>query len=211
MTITIFGASGRTGKHLVRRALERGYFVKAFVRKPSRLPIQNPKLAIVEGDMHVALAVEQAIAGSDAVLSALGWTRTSRKNVLSEAAKNIVRAMKKHNVRRIIVLTGYGVRFPQDPPDSASKKFLHFFLGLFLPHLVPDGIEYAKIISESGLDWTIVRASILSNAKARGSYRAGYFDPGLRLVSREDVADFMIRQLTDEQYIGEAPIIGYLV
>ncbi|MFN7088701.1 MAG: NAD(P)-dependent oxidoreductase, partial [Candidatus Paceibacteria bacterium] len=127
----------------------------------------------------------------------------------AEAAKHIVAAMKKHNVKRIIALTGYGVRFPKDPPDSFGKKFLHFLLGLFLPHLIPDGIKYTKIISESGLDWTIVRAAILSNAKGRGIYKTGYFDPGLTPVSREDVADFMLSELENPRYIGEAPVIGY--
>ncbi len=209
MTVTIFGASGRTGKHLVRKALERGYWVKALVRDKLKLPLKNHRLTLIEGDVHDLLAVESAVAQSDAVLSAIGWKRTSRKNVLSEAAKNIVAAMKKHKVKRIIALTGYGVRFPLDPPDSLSKKFLHFVLGMVLPHLIPEGIRYAKTISESGLDWTIVRVALLSNAKGRDSYKTGYFDPGLRRVSREDVADFMIKQLTDSHYIGEAPIIGY--
>jgi len=209
MTITIFGASGRTGKHLVRKALARGYLVRAFVRDRSRLAFGDPRLEVIEGDVHDPGRVEKAVAGAEAILSALGWTRRSRKDVLSEAAKNIVSAMKKHNVRRIIALTGYGVRFPNDPPDSVSKKIFHFLLGIFLPHLVPDGIVYAKTISGSGLDWTIVRAPILSNRRGRLSYKTGYFDPGISMVSREDVADFMIRQIKDRQYIGEAPVIGY--
>lgn len=209
MTIVIFGASGRTGIHLVRKALEKNYFVKAFVRRSSRLAIRDPKLAVIEGDIHDAAAVERAIAGSDAVLSALGWTRTSKPDVLSEAAKNIVAAMRKHGVRRIVALTGYGVSFPGDPPDSLAKKLLHFILGIMLPHLVPDGIRYSRTISESGLDWTIARAAILSNSRGRGSYKTEYFDPGLKPISREDVADFMIQQLINERYINQAPIIGY--
>lgn len=209
MTIVIFGASGRTGIHLVRKALEKNYLVKAFVRKSSRLLMRDPKLTLIEGDISDAAAVERAVAGSDAVLSALGWTRTSKKNVLSEAAENIVAAMKKHGARRIVALTGYGVRFPGDPPDSLGKKLLHFLLGIVLPHLIPDGIRYARTISESGLEWTIVRAAILSNSMGRGSYETGYFDPGLKPVAREDVADFMIRQLIDTRYIRQAPIIGY--
>lgn len=209
MAIVIFGASGRTGLHLVKKALEKNYSVKAFVRNSSRLAIRDPKLAIIEGDISDAAAVERAIAGSDAVLSALGWTRTSKPDVLGEAAKNIVAAMKKSGVKRIIALTGYGVRFPGDPPDSFNRKLLHFLIGIVLPHLVPDGIRYSRTISESGLDWTIVRAAILSNSKGRGSYKTGYFDPGLKPISREDVADFMIQQLINERYINQAPIIGY--
>ena len=208
MTVTIFGASGRTGKYLVSKALGKGYFVKAFVRDRSRLSIKDPKLTLIEGDIHNVVAVEQAIAGSDAVLSALGWTRKSRKDVLSEAAANIVAAMKKHNIRRVIALTGYGVRFPKDPPDSFSKKLLHAGIKIILPHLLPEGEKYAKAIMESGLEWIIVRAPILSNAKGRGLYKTGYFDPGLKMIPREDVADFMIKQLTSNQYVGEAPVIG---
>ena len=208
MTITIFGASGRTGKYLVSKALEKGYFVKAFVRDRSRLPIKDPKLTLIEGNLHNVASVDLVIAGSDAVLSALGWTRKSRKDVLSEAAANIVAAMEKHNIRRIIALTGYGVRFPKDPPDSLSKKLLHLAINITLPHLVPDGIQYAKTITESRLDWTVVRASMLSNRKGRGSFRVGYFDPGITMIPREDVADFMVKQVTEGKYVREAPVIA---
>lgn len=208
MTVTIFGASGRTGRHLVRKALEQNFALKAFVRDRTQFSIEDPRMEVVEGDVHDPIAVERAIVGSDAVLSALGWTRTSRKDVLSEAAKNIVAAMKKHNLKRIVAVTGYGVRFPKDPPDSLSKKLLHFGIKILLPHIVPDGIKYAKTIAESGLDWTIVRAPILSNSRGRGIYKAGYFDPGISLISREDVAHFMIKQLTETTYVGEAPVIA---
>lgn len=193
----------------MRKALEQNYTVKAFVRDRSRLPFEDSRVEIIEGDVHDLGGVEKAVAGAEAILSALGWTRKSRKDVLSEAAKNIVRAAKNHNVRRIIALTGYGVRFSKDPPDSLSKKLIHFALKLYAPHLLAEGTKYAHTIVESGLDWTIVRTSILSNAKGRGSYKAGYFDPKLSMVAREDVADFMTRQIKDTQYIGEAPVIGY--
>ena len=208
MTITIFGASGRTGQHLVRATLKKGYLVKAFVRDGSRLRSQDPRIEVIEGDVCDLVAVERAVIGSNAVLSALGWTKTSRTDVLSEASKNIVAAMEKYQVKRIIVLTGYGVSFPKDPPDSLGKKLLHLGIKILLPHLVPDGIRYAKTIVESGLDWTIVRASILSSRKSRGSYQAGYFDPGIRMVSREDVADFMVEQITGREYVHEAPVVA---
>lgn len=208
MVVTIFGASGKTGRHLVRMALEQNHTVKAFVRDRSSLPIEDQRIEVIEGDVHDPEAVARAVASSDAVLSALGWTRTSRKDILTEAAKNIVNAMKKHRVRRIIALTGYGVRFSKDPPDSLSKRLLHFGIKILLPHLIPDGARYAKTIAESGLDWTIVRAPILSNSSGQGIYKTGYFDPGISLISREDVANFMIKQLTEKTYVGEAPIIA---
>lgn len=208
MIVTIFGASGRTGHHLVRIAQQQNHQVKAFVRNRSRLHITDARIEVIEGNVHDPEAVERAIAGSNAVISALGWTRTSRKDVLSEAARNIVNTMKKYGVRRIIALTGYGVRFPKDPPDSLSKKLLHLGIKIILPNLIPDGIRYAKIISESGLDWTIARAVILSNKKGRRQYRTGYFDPGITLTPREDVARFMIEQLTEKKYLGEAPVIA---
>jgi putative NADH-flavin reductase len=121
MKLVIFGASGRTGQHLVRKALAAGYEVTALVRTPQKLEIVDPALRIVQGDATDPEAVNQAVAGNQVVLSALGPTRTSGDDMLNKAMKNILAAMKQHGLRRVIVLTGAGVGSPKDKPQISNK------------------------------------------------------------------------------------------
>lgn len=114
MRVLIFGASGRTGQHLVRQALEAGHEVTAFVREPARLKMDHARLRVVSGDVTDAVRTEEAVAGSEVVLSALGHTRTSAKDLQTVGTKNIVAAMHRHGVRRIVSLTGAGMRDPKD-------------------------------------------------------------------------------------------------
>src|SRR5918998_1526024 len=111
MKIAIFGAAGKVGRHLLDQALERGDEVSVLVRDTSKLTIQRHEgLKVVQGDVLDPKDVEKAVVGTRAVLSALGHTKTSSKDVLTEGTKNIVAAMNEHGVRRLVSLTGGGQR-----------------------------------------------------------------------------------------------------
>ena len=122
MKITIFGATGKVGRHLVDQTLERGDEVTVLVRDTSKLTTQrHERLEVVRGDVLDPRDVEQAVVDTDAVLSALGHTKTSSKDVLTEGTKNIVAAMNRHGVRRLVCLTGAGVRDPKDEPKLVDR------------------------------------------------------------------------------------------
>jgi putative NADH-flavin reductase len=208
MKLTVFGASGRTGRPLVEQALAAGHEVTAFVRTPSKFPIKHERLHIVQGDVVDPAKVEEAVAGADAVLIALGHTPSSSNDVQAVATRNIINAMRKHGVRRLISLTGAGVRDPLDQPKVVDKVF-----GLLLKRLQPDVLQdaenHAKLIQRSDLDWVIVRGPRLVEGSHTGKYRVGYVgkNSGIR-ISRADVADFMLKQLTDDTYLRKAPMIS---
>jgi putative NADH-flavin reductase len=211
MKIAIFGATGKVGQHLVDQALERGDEVTAFVRDPSsKLTMQrHERLKVVQGDVQNPKDVEQAVIGTDAVLSALGHTKTSSKNVLTEGIKNIVAAMNKHGVRRLVSLTGAGVRDPKDEPKLIDK-IIGSLLKFVQRDLLEDAIGHARVIQQSGLDWVIVRAPVANEGEKKGEYRVGYVgkESGTRL-SRADLADFMLKQTTDDTYLHQAPMVSY--
>src|SRR3712207_3877578 len=122
MKVAVFGATGKVGRHLVDQALERGDEVTVFVRDPSKLTTQrHERLEVVQGDVLDPKDVEQAVVGAGAILSALGHTKTSSKDVLTEGTKNIVAAMKEHGIRRLVSLTGAGVRDPKDEPPLVDR------------------------------------------------------------------------------------------
>jgi putative NADH-flavin reductase len=210
MKITIFGATGKVGRHLVDQALERGDRVTAFVRDPSKLTTQrHERLKVVQGNVQNPKDVEQAVAGTDTVLSALGQTKTSSKDVLTEGIKNIVAAMNKHGVRRLVSLTGAGVRDPKDQPKLVDRV-IGSLLNLLQRDLLEDAVGAARVIQESDLDWVIVRAPVLNEAEKKGEYRVGYVgkESGTRL-SRADLAGFMLEQTTEDTYLHQAPMVSY--
>ena len=209
MKISVFGGTGRTGRHLVEGALEDGHEVTVLVRDPARLAVSHERLRVVEGDVLIPSRVEETVAGADAVLSALGHTKTSRKDVQARGTAHIVAAMKGHGVRRILSLTGAGVRDAQDEPKVVDRVFSGF-LKLLQRDVLKDAERHAEIIKESGLDWTIVRAPRLTDGPATGEYRVGAVgrNSGTK-ISRADVAGFMLRALADGSYVGEAPMVSY--
>ena len=210
MKIAIFGATGKVGRHLVDQALDRGDEVTVFVRDASRLTAhRRERLEVVQGDVLVPEDVERAVAGKGAVVSALGHTKTSPKDVLTEGAKNIVAAMNEQGVRRLASLTGAGVRDPKDEPKLVDRV-IGTLLKLLQRDLLGDSIRQARVIKESDLEWVIVRAPVLIEGKKKGEYRVSYVgkESGTRL-SRADVADFMLKQTTDDTYLHRAPVISY--
>ncbi len=210
MRVAIFGTTGKVGKHLLDQALQRGDEVTALVRDPSKLKTQrHERLKVVQSDVLDAKEVEQAVIGTDAVLSALGHTKISSKDVLSEGIKNIVAAMNKHGVRRLVSLTGAGVRDPKDEPKLVDS-IIGSLLKLLQRDLLEDSIGQARVIQQSGLDWVIVRAPVLTEGEKKGEYRIGYVgkESGTKL-SRADVADFMLKQTTDDTYLRQAPMGSY--
>ncbi len=209
MKLIIFGATGRTGIPLVEQALSEGHQVKAFVRTPKKMPLKHDRLQLVEGDVLDEEAVEKAVKGTDAVLCVLGHTKGSPEDLQTRAWHHIVAAMKKHKVGRVVDLTGAGVRDPEDEPKLFDKLVVGA-LKLMAPGVLKDGKAHVEVIRESGLDWTIVRAPMLSDGPHRGSYRVGLVgkNSGSK-INRSDVADFMLKEMTERKYVGKLPMISY--
>ena len=209
MKVAVFGGTGRTGRHLIEGALRDGHEVVALVRDPGKLTARHERLRIVEGDVLIPSRVEKTIAGADAVLSALGHTKTSPKDVQTRGTAHIVAAMKKHGVRRVVSLTGAGVPDPADRPKPVDRVFTGL-LKILQRDVLEDARRHGEILNESGLDAVIVRAPRLTDGPATGRYRVGAVgkDSGTK-ISRADVAGFMLRELTDDEYLGQMPMISY--
>lgn len=207
MRITVLGAAGRTGRHLVEQALEAGHQVVAFVRDPGAMDVAHERLAVVGGDILDAERVSEAIAGADAVIGAVAATRGSPEAMLTRGMANVVAAMKEHGARRLILLTGAGVRFEDDPP-SPGRGIMLGLLGLFASGELRDAQGGVEVVRASGLDWTVVRVSRLTDGPRTGNVRGGA--PRTRprqAISRADVAAFVLEQLEDDRYLRRAPMV----
>lgn len=208
MKLTIFGASGRTGRPLVEQALAAGHTVTVLVRDPARLPAGHAGLTVLKGDVLRAEDVERAVAGADVVLSALGQVKESPKDLLTVATSYIVTAMQKHGVRRLISLTGAGVPAPQDRPKLINH-LIKLALVTLSGDLLRDAEAHAEIIRGSNLEWVIVRGPMLTEGERTGQYRVGWVgvNTGAR-IPRGDVADFMLKQVNSSAYLRQAPMIS---
>jgi putative NADH-flavin reductase len=208
MKIVVFGASGGTGKKIVEQALSQGHIVIAFIRTPSKLELQHQNLTIVQGDVLDANSVKAAMAGQNAVISALAPTKPAVSGMMETAAKNIVAAMQSNGMQRLISTTGAGVRDPQDRPkliDHVMKSLLTILAG----NVLRDSAANADVIRSSDLDWTIARFPRLTNGIHTGKYRVGYVnkDSGWQ-ISRADAADFILNELTANRWIKKAPLVS---
>jgi len=208
MKIVVFGATGGTGNQVVRQALEAGHQVTAFARSPENLEVDGLNLKIIQGDVMEAEKVEQAIAGQDAVISALGPARPPVPAMMETAAKNIVSAMQKNNVKRLLSTTGGGVQDPQDQP-KLFDKLMKVLLTIMAKEVLQDSEANVDHIRASDLNWTIVRFPRLLDGPRTGKYRVGYIgkDSGSQL-SRADAADFILKELEKSEYVHKAPMVS---
>jgi putative NADH-flavin reductase len=209
MKIVVFGASRGTGFEVVKQALEAGHHVTAFVRMPEKFSLSHENLTVFQGDAMDADAVEKAISGQDAVVSALGPTRPPVPHMMETSAKNIVAGMKKHGVKRIVSTTGAGVRQPEDQPKFIDL-FIGFLLNLLVKDVVLDSAMNVKTIQESGLEWTVIRFPRLKDGEHTGKYRVGYVskESGTH-ITRADAADFVLKELMEKRWVRKLPLASY--
>ena len=193
----------------MEQALAAGHEVRALVRDRSKFPVGHERLAVIRGDVLDAAKVDEVVAGVDAVLSALGQTKGSPKDVQTRGTQNIVAAMEGQGVRRLVSLTGAGVRDARDEPKILDRA-ITFLLGRLQPDVLEDGVRHAEVIRRSGLEWVIVRGPRLTGGPRKGEYRVGMVgkNSGTQ-ISRADLAEFMLDQMTAETYLRQMPVVSY--
>ena len=210
MKLIIFGATGGTGQHLIQQALTKGHEVTAFVRDPSKLNI--PGLRVFKGDVLDYASVEAAVAGHDAVLCALGAPANKTGTLRSAGTLHIIRAMEKTGVRRFVCQTSLGYGDSKEVLNRTPFYFKYLIVPFILKKGFADHALQEEYIRQSRLDWVIVRPSNLTDGVFTGAYKHGFSasDDKIKvIVSRADVADFMLKQLSDNTYLHKTPGVSY--
>ncbi|MFZ0904211.1 MAG: NAD(P)H-binding protein [Mycobacterium sp.] len=211
MSVTIFGATGRIGRLVVADLLAGGHDVTVYVRNPGKLGGSDPRLVTVTGELSDKARILQAVRGSDAVISALGplLRRGSKGTPVAEGTKNVVAAMQTEHVGRYIGLATPSVPDARDKPNLKAK-ILPIVAALLFPSALYELVGMTTAVAQSDLDWTIARITRPTSRKPKGTVRAGFLgrDKVGSVMSRADIAAFLIAQLTDETFSRAAPAIS---
>lgn len=208
MNVAIFGATGKTGRVVLDEALKAGHTVVAFARNPDKIDIDHENLRVVPGDVLDPKAVEKAIEGQDAVVSVLG-AGIGRSTLRTEGTHQIVRAMERTGVRRLISQSIFGLG------DSAEKLPLLWKLvikPLILRNAYRDHAGQESVVAASNLDWTIIRPVSLRDWDPTGQYQHGSAEAmnGITLkIALIDLARFTLDQLASNRYLHQMPAITY--
>ena len=209
MKLVIFGATGSIGCQVVNQALEQGHIVTAFARNPANLNIQHPNLKRFQGDVLELSSVEQAVRGQDAVVCVLGSGKKLTGTVRSEGTKQIIRAMEQTGVRRFICQSTIGAG---DSWGNLDFYWKYVMFGFILRKVFADHQLQERYVKQSNLDWTIVRPSAFVDGPRTGSYQHGFpgdYKTSTLKISRADVADFLLKQLATDTYLGKTPSLSY--
>ena len=206
MKVLVIGAAGKTGEALVDAARSEGHEVTSFVHDAT--DYKQAGVRVVAGDVLDAAAVDTAIAGQDAVLDALGGSTPYKETTLeTNAARNVVNAMQRHGVRRLVVISVMGAG---ESVEHADFFYEHLLMPTFLRGAMKDKAGMETAVEASGLEWVLVRPPMLTDGEATSNVRVISAGSGEKVhkISRADLAAFMVQQLQSDAYLGQAVTIA---
>jgi putative NADH-flavin reductase len=205
MKLVVLGATGGTGLEIVRKAIEHGHSVTAFVRSTERLKPFRDRINIRQGDLLNSNELAEALTGHEAVLSGFGPRlpiSKADKDLLHRFALTLTSAMLHARVRRVVVeSSAFLFKDSIVPPTYLIGR-------LFFPGVVADASAMEQVLKDSALDWTIVRPPRLTDKPYTGKYRMreGHLPRFGFTISRADVADCFIKTVENPASIGK--VIG---
>ena len=207
MRLLLVGATGGTGRLIFREAIAAGHEVVALVRNEEKAAALTGA-TLIQGDARDSAALARALGGCEGVISSLGTKLSPFREVtlLSTATDALVKAMKTESVRRLVCITGLGAG---DSRGHGGFVFDRLILPLLLRNVYADKDRQEAIVRRSGLDWTLIRPMVLTDKPATNRVEAIVDLARVHggSISRHDVARFVVTELAEGRWTGQAPLI----
>lgn len=207
MKLALFGATGKTGGRVLEMALDQGHEVAALVRGADRLSARD-RLDVVDGDLLNPEAVERTIVGSQAVIFAAGPVKGAPKEMIRIAAENVLTAMKKQHVERLVWLTGAGVLDERDKP-ALSRRIIRGLMKVAAGAVLRESEAAYQLVIDSGVDYTVARPPMLADEPGGRNLTGSYTPPKPIPVGRGDLAAFLLRCAAEHEFSRESPMLSY--
>jgi putative NADH-flavin reductase len=202
MKLLIFGATGGTGAQLLTQALDAGHDVTVVARNPDKITItDHSRSTVITADVLEPETWKATVRGHDAVLSCLGSTdRRHPTTVYSRGATDIIDAMRQGGVRRLMCLSSAGLEIPAEI-SLPQRLVTRFVIQRLYRHGYTDMAAMERIVTASGIDWTIIRAPMLTNGPFTGRYRAAANQhlAKAKSISRTDLAHYLLTHIEDRE------------
>ena len=182
--------------------------MRTLARSANAIAVSNPSLEKMRGDALKAEDVEAALVGGDVVIQTLGvglGDLFRPVNLFSDATRVLIAAMRSQGIKRLICVTGFGAGDSRASISCLQRLPFQIVFG----RAYDDKSLQEKLIKESELDYTIVRPGVLTSGPRTGRYRV-LVDPSQwrnGIIARADVAEFLVRQIGDQTYIRETPVL----
>jgi putative NADH-flavin reductase len=206
LPIAIIGGTGKSGKYLVAQLLSKGQAFKLLVRDLRNFQIKSPLIELVQGDVRDYTAVQALLKGCRAVISTLGQPK-GESPIFSAATVNVLRAMDAYGVKRYILTTGLNVDTPSDQKGSRTSAATEWMKANYTATTADKQEEYA-LLAGSAIDWTLVRLPMIELSENKGRVATSLEDcPGDKIGST-DLADFLIAQLVEKEFLRKSPFIA---
>jgi putative NADH-flavin reductase len=208
MNILVLGATGGTGREVVSQALAAGHNVTALVRDLRRVTMVSDRLQVVQGDVtSEGPTLSDVVLGQDAVICALGRGRSFEpSSLIARSVPLIVEAMQRHGVSRLVHTSAFGIGDTYHDLPVLPRVFVR----TLLRRIYRDKTVGEQALHVCNLEWTVVYPAGLTDKPRSGRYRTGEHLPlrGFPTISRADVAEFLLSQLTDRTYIRKGVLIA---
>ncbi len=209
MKIAILGSTGFVGNVLLEKALEKGYQVKTLVRNPEKLGMYKERVEFIQGDVFQTDKLEETVRGTDVVFSTVppeGNTKEPEK--YAKVMEDVVAVLERHAITRFIHIGGAAHDGGVNEHWTLGRRFLRVFLNLvWKPGLVAKQLEW-EVLKKSHIDWTLVRPPRITKGEPTGNLLADEKNLARIQVNVEDLANFMLEQITSETWIKKAPLVA---
>lgn len=203
--IAVIGGTGKAGKYLIKQLINQGYQIKALARNPEK-PGHDLLVEKITGDARNYDTVFALLQGCDAVISTIGPSK-NEPDTCSVVTGHVIHAMQTLNMKRYIELAGLAIDTPSDKKGFITRLVVRI-MKLVVPAIIADRQKGYRLLSESNLDWTLVRSSMIEQTDSKRLIKTSLLDSTGRKVSSTDLALFMVNQLSDDQFIKKAPFIS---